>query len=108
MCRRHFSQPNEAASSPSFLVSRDCLKMQIARAQPEGTAEEVNSDVAERERKSVAAVTVGVVAPEVSSEVIEAAMAAASNPVVGSSSFSIQVCFQKIYETNDGDARGNF
>lgn len=89
-CRLHFSQPNEASSS-TFSVSRDCLKLQIARAQPEGTAEEVNSDVAERERESVAALTVGVVAPEVSSDAIEAAIATAANPAVGSSYFSIQV-----------------
>lgn len=91
-CRLHFSQPSEASSaSPSFSGSRDCVKLQIAKAQPEGTAEEVNSDVAERERESVAAVTVGVIAPEVSSDAVEAAIAAAANSAVGSSSCQFQV-----------------
>lgn len=62
------------------------MKLQIAKAQPEGTAQEVNSDMAERERESVAAVTVGVIAPEVSSDAVEAAIAAAANSAVGSSS----------------------
>ena len=86
-CRLLLSQPSEASSAnPSFSESRDRLKLQIAKAQPEGTAEEVNSDMAERERESVAAVTVGVIAPEVSSDAVEAAIAAAANSAVGSSS----------------------
>ena len=86
-CPLLLSQPSEASSAnPSFSESRDRLKLQIAKAQPEGAAEEVNSDMAERERESVAAVTVGVIAPEVSSDAVEAAIAAAANSAVGSSS----------------------
>lgn len=107
-CRLLLSQPSEASSAyPSFSESRDCLKLQIAKAQPEGTAEEVNSDMAERERESVAAVTVGVIAPEVSSDAVEAAIAAAANSAVGSSSCQFKF-FSKFYKLNYGDAGGNF
>lgn len=93
-CRLHFSQPSGASSaSPSLSESRDCSKLQIAKAQPEGTAEEVNSDMAEREREGVAAVTVGVIAPEVSSDAVEAVIAAAANSAVGSSSCQFKLFF---------------